>query len=239
MTSPQWFEEVRSSFTSLSLVDLIDVDNPDRGLLIVHDGCQQWFLDDENTVSCILNAYDPWDEDYFRHSMTANFRLIPHGPITNSQRWKIAQESLRRVRKAFFDGEPISSESYSAVSCDVENVVLTAFYRETRDSAKGQASHAADVLGVDYPFVLRLAEFDGIATEATLTFAATVARAIRTNLLGEPSGDLEMLEAKSVRVQMRPYEIATIYVDLVEGRKQVRDLDAKREIWATVHRMDA
>jgi len=35
---------------------------------------------------------------------------------------------------------------------------------------------------------------------------------------------------------MRPYEIATVYLDLAEGRKQFRDLDAKREIWATVHR---
>jgi alpha-mannosidase len=35
---------------------------------------------------------------------------------------------------------------------------------------------------------------------------------------------------------MRPREIATIYADLVMGRKQWRDLDAKRNVWATVHR---
>jgi len=41
-----------------------------------------------------------------------------------------------------------------------------------------------------------------------------------------------------IRVPMRPYEIATIYLDLVPGRKVARDLDAKREVWATVHRVD-
>jgi alpha-mannosidase len=39
-----------------------------------------------------------------------------------------------------------------------------------------------------------------------------------------------------VRFTMRPREIATIMADLVMGRKQFRDLDAKREVWATVHR---
>jgi len=39
-----------------------------------------------------------------------------------------------------------------------------------------------------------------------------------------------------VRFTMRPREIATIMADLVMGRKQYRDLDAKRKVWATVHR---
>lgn len=42
-----------------------------------------------------------------------------------------------------------------------------------------------------------------------------------------------------VRFTMRPREIATIMADLVMGRKQFRDLDAKREVWATVHRTGA
>ncbi len=39
-----------------------------------------------------------------------------------------------------------------------------------------------------------------------------------------------------LRFPMRPREIATVMADLVMGRKQFRDLDAKREVWATVHR---
>ena len=44
------------------------------------------------------------------------------------------------------------------------------------------------------------------------------------------------IEAARLRFKMRPYEIATLYLDIVPGRKQFRDLDAKREVWATVHR---
>lgn len=39
-----------------------------------------------------------------------------------------------------------------------------------------------------------------------------------------------------LRFPMRSREIATVMADLVMGRKQFRDLDAKREVWATVHR---
>lgn len=44
------------------------------------------------------------------------------------------------------------------------------------------------------------------------------------------------IEWTQVRFAMRPREIATIYADMVMGRKQFRDLDAKREVWATVHK---
>lgn len=41
-----------------------------------------------------------------------------------------------------------------------------------------------------------------------------------------------------VEFEMRPREIATIYADMVMGRKEFRDLDAKRKVWATVHRTE-
>jgi len=44
------------------------------------------------------------------------------------------------------------------------------------------------------------------------------------------------LEWSQVKFRMRPREIATVYADMVMGRKEYRDLDAKREVWATVHR---
>ena len=34
------------------------------------------------------------------------------------------------------------------------------------------------------------------------------------------------------------HEIATVMADLELGRKQVRDLDASRHVWATVHRVE-
>ncbi|MCW5776881.1 MAG: hypothetical protein KIS87_10620 [Phycisphaeraceae bacterium] len=44
------------------------------------------------------------------------------------------------------------------------------------------------------------------------------------------------IEWSFVRFAVRPREIVTVMADLVMGRKEWRDLDAKREVWATVHR---
>lgn len=247
MTSKQWFETVENTFASSSLVDLHGAD--DR-LLILHDGSQQWFRNADG-VSCVLSAKDPWDEDYYApNEIVAAFRVCPHAGLPASKCWKMGQELSRPLvrlseadsSQAFMLGAVppprTLSATCSSIGCSAENVALTAFYRETRDSAKGQDFPAADVLGVDYLYVLRMVELDGIETEVTLTLGATVARALKTNLLGEPEIDLDVTEGSKVPIQLRPFEIATVYLDLVEGRKQVRDLDAKREIWATVHRVD-
>ena len=39
----------------------------------------------------------------------------------------------------------------------------------------------------------------------------------------------------AVTVDLHPYEVCTLYLDLVEGRKQTRDLDSRRSVWATAH----
>jgi REP element-mobilizing transposase RayT len=244
MTSPQWFEEVERSFTSTSFVDLVDADNPDRGLLVVHDGSQQWFLDEDNTVRCLLNMYDPWDENYFRTGNDHRFQLVPHGPITHSERWKIAQEFRNPVKRVTFQDGSELPPPFSALSSDSSNVIPTAFYRETEDfSGKHVENYAGK--GMGYPFIVRLVEFDGIETEATLDIAGTVAKAFKTNMLGKIEEELhatvtqgsEKFARSRIKISMRPYEIATIYLDIIEGRKQARDLDAKREVWATVHRI--
>src|SRR5262249_38136304 len=68
----------------------------------------------------------------------------------------------------------------------------------------------------------------------------------RPNLLGElfeplvaapaPSPIAGPVEWSRLAVALRPYEIATIYLDLELGRKVARDLDAHRSVWATAHR---
>ena len=109
-------------------------------------------------------------------------------------------------------------------SCAPRNVVITALYRETT------------ACGIEYPFIARLVEFDGIGVDAILTLPGMIAKAWKTNLLNEPTQELTV-QGNQITCPIAPYEIATIVLDLVEGRKQVRDLDAKREIWATVHRV--
>jgi alpha-mannosidase len=240
MTSPQWFEKVERPFTSLSFVDLVDADDPDRGLLIVHDGSQQWFLDEDGSLRCVLNAYDPWDEDYFQSSVHAGFLLYPHGPITHAERWKIAQEYLRPPIRIPFRQAPEGPAAFGFTRCDAENVALTSLYRETVDAGARFPGYAARAFEANYPYVLRLLELNGEETTARLHVNGTVAAAAWTNLVGEelrPASWTVTGGSTEIELQMRPNEIATLYLDVVEGRKQTRDLDAKREVWATVHRV--
>lgn len=215
MTSEQWFEEVHRPFHSLSLVDLVDAGG-ERGLLALHDGSQQWFRDEQG-VRNLLTMYDPWDEAYWVDRFQASYRLIPHGRISDSERWRAAQEFLRppvAVVKPSAGGDVPCA--FSFVSCDAPNVAITALYREAGDQ----------------PYVLRVVELDGKAGPAEIRVAGEIASASKTDLLGNSIEEL----GTEIRIVLRPYEIATVKFDLVEGRKQIRDLDAKREVWATVHR---
>ncbi len=226
MTSPQWFEEVVGAFTSISFVDLVAEDG--TGLLVIHDGSQQFWLTDGG-VDVQLSMLDPWDENRAESGFNAGFRLIPHGTLTNSERWRLGQEFLNPLRMvATTEGGDLPA-AFSALSCDSPNVIPTAFYRETENlSGKHVENYAGR--GMGYPFIVRLVEFDGLATEATLTVAGTVAAAYKTNLLGqieqvlhppasssisgpdsEPprTSSREMEEGVfRIQVSMRPYEIA-------------------------------
>jgi alpha-mannosidase len=48
----------------------------------------------------------------------------------------------------------------------------------------------------------------------------------------------EPIHWSRVRFAMRPREIATVMADMVMGRKQWRDLDARRKVWATIHKAE-
>lgn len=247
MTSPQWFETVERPFTSYRFVDLVNEDG--SGVLILHCICQQWFKDDDG-VRCVLSAYDPWDEDFYQPPMQ-HVTFIPHGPLTDAERWRIGNH---RSHAGVAMAANLPLPSFSPVHVGASNVVATAFYRETEEfSGRGLDTYAGT--GMGYPFVLRLVEMDGIDGDILVTVPGPVAAAFKTNLLGEIEAKLvsepgeasslgSTLEelgafgivAETLRLPMRGHEIATLYMDLMPGRKVARDLDAKREVWATVHR---
>jgi alpha-mannosidase len=116
-----------------------------------------------------------------------------------------------------------------------------------------------------HPYVVRLVEWNGEPAEVTLKLPGPIALAAKTNLMGEVGPQVaagedtawlavepadppdwaagaklkgEPIAWSQVRFRMRPREIATVMADLVMGRKQFRDLDAKREVWATVHKTE-
>lgn len=62
---------------------------------------------------------------------------------------------------------------------------------------------------------------------------------LRPSRTTAPDWDAEgAFEWCEVSFGVRAREIATVMADLVPGRKQFRDLDDKRKVWATVHRTD-
>jgi alpha-mannosidase len=241
MTSPQVFETVRNPFTALQLLDF---DGGDRGLLYLHDGSQA-MLRDGDKVRNILSMYDAWDEAYFVKSFSVQLRIVPHGPLTHAQRWRLAQE-FTRPALVYQSEEPGGDlpPAFGSVWCDAPGVALTAFYRETGHAGANLEHYAG--AGMGFPYILRLVEFNGEATQATVRLPGPVAAACRTNLLGEPMEKLEVTTAEPplnglaewsrVLVGLRPYEIATLYLNIEMGRKMPRNLDAHRHVWATVHR---
>lgn len=223
MTSPQWFETVSRPFTALSMVDL---GTEERGLLILQDRARQWFAV-EGGIECVLTMHDPWDEDKVAHEGHGAFRLIPRGSTTNADRWRRAREFQVPVVSLHVNGGAAAPADMPSWRLEPTcGVALAALYRE------------ANGCGIDYPFVARLVELDGSEHVVRIVTPGEVARAYRTNLLGDVEEELTV-SGTTIEVRVRPYEICTVIFDLVPGRKQVRDLDAKREVWATVHRVES
>ncbi|NJM40801.1 MAG: hypothetical protein HC853_08530, partial [Anaerolineae bacterium] len=254
MTSAQWFEQVERPFTALSLLDF---DDGERGLLLLHDGNQQFMLERESPhmVRHVLHMRDAWDGDYFVDSFHSHIRLIPHGPLTHAQRWRLAQEFTRPIIVTDHAPAPRTPDlpsAFSPVQCEPDNVLVTAFYREQHVRYTHPTPPPKPLIGplpdIAYPHILRLVEFNGEATTARVRMPGKVATAYKTNLLGEvlssfaaqsaepPPHAGGLREWSEIEIAMRPHEICTLYLDLALGRKVTRDLDAHRNVWATVHR---
>ncbi|MCZ7436735.1 hypothetical protein O7598_10065 [Micromonospora sp. WMMC241] len=238
MTSPQVFEEVVDPFTGLQLIDLLDADG--AGLLWLHDG-SQGFLRAERGAWNVLSMRDPWDEQHFTAELHARARVLAHDGLTPAARWRLAQEFTRpvlTVRPAVDGGE--LPPALSLVRLDGRpGAAVTAVYRETGYAGAGLPEHATATL--DRPVMVRLVEFDGDDGDADLVVTGTVARAWRASVLGELREPLSVRAvdgASRVTVHLRAHQITTVVLDLAEAGKQSRDLDAHREVWATVHRTE-
>jgi alpha-mannosidase len=253
MTSPQVFETVRRPFTSSSLLDLCVAEANGPGLLVVHDGGQAW-LREERGVRCLLSLYDAWDEEYFDDSFEAELFLIPHGRLTPTARMRAALE-LNLGAPRFSDHAAVRGggdlpPAFGALSVDAPNVLATSLARVSARDAEHLPRHFASVAQAREPFALRLVEFDGRPADVLVRVPGGVARAARTNLLGEVLEDLVPTGADAphgprgipwsgLRIQMRPHEIATLMLDLELGRQVPRDLDRHRPVWARAHRRAA
>ena len=209
-------------------------------MLWLHDG-SQGFLRAASGFWNVLSMRDPWDEDQFSAVLHARIRVLPHRGLDSATRWRLAQEFTRPVLVARPD-RPGGDQpaSYSLLRLDGRpGAAVTAVYRETAYAGTGLPGHATTTL--DRPVLVRLVEFAGMAGAASLVVNGTVAGAWRASTLGELREPLPVAVdggASRVTVALRPFEITTVVLDLVEAGKQARDLDAHREVWATVHRTE-
>ncbi len=247
MTSPQVYEQVHRPFTALQLLDFAAQDPAaanGRGLLFLHDGSQAFWQEDSGVVKQVLTMYDAWDEDYYVDRIDIAMRVVPHGPLTHAARRQLAQEFVRPVAAAAGVGEGGElPRVFAPLWCAAPNVTVAALYRETPEAGAGLDRYAG--AGVGCPYVVRLVEWNGQGGPVQVAFPGAIAGAWRTNLLGEvveplapvpvPAPVGGPLPWHAVTVDLRPYEVCTLYLDLVEGRKQTRDLDSRRSVWATAH----
>lgn len=265
MTSPQWFETVEGMFTAQSFVDIGSNNYGVTICHDGHQQWARTSTGIKNVIFT-LDPWDGQDQRP-RQAEARYRLSLHDGNRSNAECARLAERMAVELADELQTFEmhdarwmPSGHErdiprAFSAIHVHTPNVRATAFYREQAAYAKkGLKSYVE--LDTEHPYVLRLVESDGIPGIARVTVPGPVAAAFKTNLLGEhgvvletESADTRLLsdetdllerhgiEAVTLHVPMRAYEIATVYLDIVPGRKQYRDLDAKREIWATVHRV--
>jgi hypothetical protein len=173
-------------------------------------------------------------------------RLTPHERLSHAERWRLAQEFARPALLATAQqtGGDLPS-NWGFFDCQPADVAMTALYRESEDAGAGCRGYAGT--GMAFPFVLRLVELDGAACVAQVTVPGPLAAAHRTNLPGEsegalaatllPTGRGPVSQLCRLEVPLRPHAVASIYLDLLPGRKQARCLDERRSVWASAHRV--
>ena len=223
--------------------------------MIAHRGSSQWWFEDCGLTTQI-GTRDPWDGEMADGSAAIEYVLIPHGPITHAERRDLSVRAAMvpgvKCHEAFgltyvdgYDTEdsriPRTGDiprEFSFARCHGKGTRMVALYREHENySGRDLPSYAGQ--GMGYPTVLRLVEFNGEPDEVTLDLFGTVARAVKTNLLGEAIEELQAVHGdgrSALTLSLKPREIVTLYLDIEECRKVPRDLDAKRKVWATVHR---
>ena len=158
-----------------------------------------------------------------------------------------AFETEVEVRRPWFDPERATRLAFADEPVEYPDEPTEAVLRY-RFAKAGEYLDDYAGKGIDYPVIMRLVELDGRPGPVTLTVAGEVAAARLATMRGDRITDLNVRKAdhprdmnwpkewSRIKLDLRPHEIATIYLDPVMARKQTRDLDAHRDVWATVHR---
>jgi hypothetical protein len=242
--SPIWTDVVENVFTSHSFLCLR---KGRTSLLLSHAPQPQWLIEGRE-FRHVIGMRDSWDGPESVNIGWASYGLIPHRSWSDAECWQAASamaratssasETLWAVWKETLPGSELPPDKllpreFSALQSLTPGVSVTAFYREPSDRhGAGLDGYAGRMIPM--PFVVRLVEFDGRAGEAQILVAGTVVNAYKTNLLGEVQYELEARpvnpplghpcqirsKATLISVPLRGAEIATLYLDILEGRKE-------------------
>ncbi len=155
-----------------------------------------------------MNLYDPWDEDHFESDFSTLW-LIPHGKLTPAEQWSRAQEARVWCSHAggFEHGDGDLPAKFTPLRLESDHIRVTAFYREIGDYA-GRLTENYAGNGIEYPFIVRLVELEGKDGEVELIIAGPVARAFKTNLLGQIENELTPEDASPDSLYALPEELA-------------------------------
>jgi alpha-mannosidase len=179
----------------LTFADLV---GDDRGLLIIHSGCQYFRREGDGTWSnLIMREWESYFSDEYGFPNYAEFAhsLMAHGPeMDNARRTRAAIEFdskfLTAVSVASSGNLPIRK---SFVRVGPENVLLSAFRKRT-----------------DGGYELRLLETSGKAAAAKVEIEFAATHAIETDLRGRPIG--EPMSGKEFTISMRPWQFRILQI---------------------------
>ncbi len=179
-------------------LNFVDITGADRGLLIIHSGCQYFRKEGNGTWSNLLmREWESLFSDEYGFTNYAEFThaLLAHGPeMDNARRTRAAME---------FDNEFVTVVSNSSsgalpakksfVRIGPDNVLLSAFRKRSDDG-----------------YELRILETAGKETTAKVDLGIPASRAVETDLLGRTTG--KPMEGREIALPMKPWQFRTLQI---------------------------
>lgn len=179
-------DSIDGHFRALRFVDISAADGS-RGVLYVHDGSPCF----ERTPLGFLHrltSVDPLDRESFEGVLTGDLWIVPHAGMTHAQRVRRAMECTlgnpRFQQTAEIRGGGYLPTAMGAVAVEPDHVLATSFRRESLGADGGEC------------YSLRLVEFEGRATVATVRIVGEVTKALQVTPGGEILRELDVAPAK-------------------------------------------
>jgi alpha-mannosidase len=179
----------------LTFADLV---SEDRGLLIIHSGCQYFRKESDGTWSNLVMR--EWESHFsgeygFTNYAEFNHVLLAHGPeMDDAQRTRAAAEFDFRVLTAVASsGKGTLPLKKSFIRVSPENVLLSAF-RKRADSG----------------YELRLLETCGKTADVKVELGFAASHVVETDLHGRPAGP--PMGGREIRLSMKPWQFRTLHI---------------------------